>query len=230
MDKSKNEELGINTFNEKSLHDELKKIYNADRYEAKFGRYIIDAIKGNTLIEVQTKNISSIKKKLENISKDNRVILVHPIIENKYLITEELSGNTTTRKSNKKQNFYSFFDELVSCYDILSFEKLEIHLYLIDVNEYRINDGKGSYSRRGISVINREIREVNNKIVIRNKNDLIEKIGGLPEKDFTVKDLSEFLGIDRKICQKICYTLKNSEIIYMTGKSGRSYLYSKIKK
>ncbi|MBD3206377.1 hypothetical protein GF319_08540, partial [Candidatus Bathyarchaeota archaeon] len=54
---------------EQSLHEQLKDIYSEDKYpvEAAVDDYIIDVLRNDTLIEVQTGSFSAIKEKLHNL-------------------------------------------------------------------------------------------------------------------------------------------------------------------
>jgi len=50
-----------------SLHLEIKKVYSlpGDQFEVKLGNYIVDILRENLVIEVQTKKFSAIKEKLK---------------------------------------------------------------------------------------------------------------------------------------------------------------------
>ncbi len=52
--------------NEHSLHSEIKKVYSllGDVFEVKLSSYIIGVLRGELVIEVQTKNFSAFKEKL----------------------------------------------------------------------------------------------------------------------------------------------------------------------
>jgi len=54
----------IGTLNEKSLHADLKKWYTqpGDQLEVPLDGYYIDIVRDDMLIEIQTRNFSSIKK------------------------------------------------------------------------------------------------------------------------------------------------------------------------
>jgi hypothetical protein len=59
---------GINVYNEKSLHAALKKWYTqpGDQLEIRVDGYIIDLVRGDLLVEVQTGSFSPLKRKLFN--------------------------------------------------------------------------------------------------------------------------------------------------------------------
>src|SRR5674536_198740 len=85
------EQNGINIKNEKSLHSSIKQWYvvPGDRFEVKVDKYVIDLVREDSLIEIQTKNFSSIRNKLRELVKYNKVMLVHPIAIEKYIVTTE---------------------------------------------------------------------------------------------------------------------------------------------
>ena len=65
----KEEERGINIHNEGSLHSQIKQWYREeeDRFEVKSGRYVIDIVRDQQFIEIQTSNFGAIRKKLKNL-------------------------------------------------------------------------------------------------------------------------------------------------------------------
>ena len=72
----------INTYNETSLHRELKEIY-AQKYqgrtEIEIENYICDIVcndKNSMIIEIQTSNLSKVTDKIEKLSKTHKVKLM----------------------------------------------------------------------------------------------------------------------------------------------------------
>jgi hypothetical protein len=102
--------------NELSLHSEIKKAYSlpGDQFEAKLDNYIIDILRENLVIEVQTKNFSALKEKLQVLTKKHPVRIVYPLPEKK-LITHVTKDKIVlnTRKSSKKGKLTDLFRELV---------------------------------------------------------------------------------------------------------------------
>jgi hypothetical protein len=54
---------GIGLLNEKPLHASLKQWYSrpGDRFEVPIDRFVIDIVRGDLLIEIQTRNLAAIK-------------------------------------------------------------------------------------------------------------------------------------------------------------------------
>ena len=76
------EPSGIGTLSEKSLHAVLKRYYQpAEAYrEIRVGRYVADVVtQDGCILEIQTRSLSAIKKKLSVFLEQYEVILVHPV-------------------------------------------------------------------------------------------------------------------------------------------------------
>ena len=71
------EQNGINIKNEKSLHSSIKQWYvtDGDRFEVKLDKYVIDLVREDSLIEIQTKNFSAIRNKLRELVKDRKSVV-----------------------------------------------------------------------------------------------------------------------------------------------------------
>ncbi len=192
------EEVGINIKNESSLHNQIKSWYGKedDRFEVRVGDYIIDIVRDNQLIEIQTANFSAIKNKIKVLLKDYPVRLVYPVCKEKTIITVEKNGEIVSkRKSPKKDSFLSLFDELVYCPELINEENFSVEVLLIKAEEIRCKDGKGSWRRNGVSIVDRYLLDVFQSKVFNNKEDFISFLPKGLEIPFTNKILSEVLSI-----------------------------------
>ena len=106
--------IGIGTLNEKSLHRNLIQwlAKPADIFEEKIDGYIIDIVRGKKLLEIQTKNIYKIKKKIFSLSKNYTVQIFFPIIVDKWIIkVDEKDEQLSKRKSPKRGRVEDVFNE-----------------------------------------------------------------------------------------------------------------------
>ncbi len=80
---------GINTYNEKPLHAALKQVYAlpGDQVEVKVDGYIIDLVRGDLLIEIQTGSFSPLKNKLARLVDTHPLRLVYPVPLEKWILT-----------------------------------------------------------------------------------------------------------------------------------------------
>ena len=89
----------IGSLNEKSLHVALKTWYlqPGDRTEVSVDRFIIDIVRDDLLVEIQTQNFSAIKSKLIELTTHYPIRLVHPIAQEKWIVKP-------VRNRNKKES------------------------------------------------------------------------------------------------------------------------------
>jgi hypothetical protein len=81
------EQNGIGTLGEKSLHRILKSYYEplGALHEQKLGRYVADILNEDGVIEIQTRSLSAMRKKLEAFLEVTHVTVVHPVVHNKWV-------------------------------------------------------------------------------------------------------------------------------------------------
>jgi hypothetical protein len=224
------EQTGININNEKSLHSSIKKWYAVpgDRLEVKLDKYIIDLVREDSLIEIQTKNFSAIGNKLRDLVKYNKVMLVHPIAVEKYIVTiDELSKEVSRRKSPKKGKLSDLFDELIRIPDLVSEDNFVLEILMTKEEEIRCKDGKGSWRRKGVSIVDRKLIEVVEKITFKEEKDFSIFIPKEIEASFTNKELAKALKITVYKARKVTYCLRKMEIIKQIGKNRNELIFER---
>ncbi|MCX8129615.1 MAG: hypothetical protein N3I35_05875 [Clostridia bacterium] len=223
------EHNGINIENEGSLHSAVKEWYSTygDRLEARVENSIIDIVRGDLLIEVQTANFAAIRKKLAKLLKNHKIRLVYPIAKEKIITRVSASGEEvlSSRKSSKKGKVTDIFNELVRIPALINEENLTIEVLLIKEEEIRCEDGKGSWRRRGQSIIDKKLVEVFEKVEFSSKDDFLKLLPTDLCHPFTTKDLAGACGYRVTEARKIAYCLKKMGVINEVGKKGNSILY-----
>jgi len=217
--------------NECSLHSEIKKVYSfpGDQFEVKLGNYIVDILRENLIIEVQTKNFSALKEKLQVLTEKHQVRLVYPLPEKKW-ITQVTKDHIVlnTRKSQKKGRLTDLFRELVMIPHMIGEENFSLEVLLIDEEEVRCDDGKGSWRRRGVSIKERKLLKVNDRILFQTKADYLKILPEDLKEDFTNRELAKITKISIRNAQQITYCLRKSGVIQLAGKRGRELIFQKI--
>src|ERR1044071_10302932 len=94
---------GIGLLNEKPLHASLKQWYArpGDRFEVPVGRFVVDIVRDDLLIEIQTRNFASINSKLRTLTRSYAVRLVYPVVQEKWIV-RSTDGVAVRRKSPKR--------------------------------------------------------------------------------------------------------------------------------
>lgn len=225
------EETGININNEKSLHSSIKQWYAVpgDRLEVKVDKYIIDLVREDSLIEIQTKNFSAIGNKLRELVKYNKVMLVHPIAIEKYIVTTETCEEVVSRrKSPKKGKLTDLFDELVRIPDLISKDNFILEILMTREEEIRCKDGKGSWRRKGISIKDRRLVEVVEKITFKDKRDFSRFLPEELPENFTNKDLAKTLRVTVFKARKITYCFRKMDLIKEVGKFRNELVFERM--
>ena len=225
------EQSGININNEKSLHSSIKQWYAmpGDRLEVKVDKYIIDLVREDSLIEIQTRNFSAIGNKLRALVKYNKVRLVHPIAIEKYIviIDGEADKVINRRKSPKKGKLVDLFDELIRIPDLIDEENFILEILMTKEEEIRCKDGKGSWRRKGISIVDRKLLEVVEKVTFKESKDFLRFLPEDLQRSFTNKDLAKTLKVTVFKARKITYCLRKMKIIKEVGKLRNELIFEK---
>jgi hypothetical protein len=213
---------------EYSLHSEIKDWYmvSGDELEVKVEDFIVDILRGKLLIEIQTGNFSAIKKKLIQLLSNNHVRLVYPIAKLKWIVhVSRLGEFVRRRKSPKKGKLTYLFYELVYAPSLIKDRNFSFEVLLIEEEEVRCNDGRGSWRRRGVSVKDRKLLNVFDRVIFEGSQDFLEflpeELGGY----FTNKVLALKLGISVRLAQKITYCLRKMGAISIAGKKRNELLF-----
>lgn len=214
---------------EYSLHSEIKRWYkgSGDELEVKVDDFIIDVLRDNLLIEIQTGNFSAIKNKLTKLlQNNNQVRLVYPIAKLKWIVHISGSGELVRRrKSPKKGKVTDLFYELVHAPRLIKDRNFSLEVLLIEEEEVRCNDGRGSWRRRGASVKDRKLMKVFDRIVFENQQDFLKFLPEELDGHFTNKVLAQKLEITVRLAQKITYCLKRMGAISVAGKRRNELLF-----
>ncbi len=211
------------------LHSEIKHWYKTpeDKLETKVDDYIIDVLRDSLLIEIQTGNFSAIKKKLTKLlHNNNQVRLVYPIAKLKWIVYVSQSGEfVRRRKSPKKGKLIDLFYELVHAPSLIRDRNFSLEVLLIEEEEVRCKDGRGSWRRRGVSVKDRKLLNVFDRIVFENSQDFLKFLPPDWDGPFTNKLLASKLGISVTLAQKITYCLRKMGAISIAGKKRNQLLF-----
>jgi len=222
---------GIGLLNQRSLHSALREWYSlpGDRFEAKVGGFVVDIVRGGLLIEIQTANLAGISRKLAALVGEHKVLLVFPIPVQKHIIrvTKRRRKVLSRRRSPKRGALIDLFDELVRIPHLLNHQNFALEVLMTREEEIRCDDGKGSWRRKGVSITDRKLVEVVDRILFRSKWDFLKFVPADLNQPFTNKALAEVAGIPLHMARKVTYCLKKAGVISEVGKEGRALLFER---
>ncbi|WP_420628864.1 hypothetical protein [Candidatus Leptofilum sp.] len=219
----------IGTLAEKSLHAGIKEWYgrSTDQFEVKVDGFVIDIVRGEQLIEIQTRHFGAMKRKLGLLLDNHPVLLLHPIAQEKWIVRETAVGYPISRrKSPKKGQPLDLFSELMRIPHLLPHPNLVVGAVLTQQEEIWRDDGQGSWRRKGWSLHDHRLLDVVEMHTFATPTDLLALLPPDLPQPFTNKQLAKLAKIRTKLAQRITYTLARCDVIEQVGKDGRSNLYS----
>jgi len=219
----------IGTRNETSLHRDLKFSYAGQngRTEAEVGGFVADGISASgEFIEIQTTNFAALREKIKEFTARGKLRIVYPAIIAKYLEVFNTDGKRQyRRKSNRRGSPWDLFNALVYAPDIPLLPRVSVELVLVDAAEQRIRDGKGSWRRKGLSIKDRELLTVHERICLKKPADYRRFVPFQKNEEFTSASLAERVGISQAVAQKTLYVLTKWGIVLRTGKQRNTFIY-----
>lgn len=227
--KKKTSRIGVQ--NESTIHAQLKKRYHrkGSKSETLVGRYVVDVDRGDgEIIEIQTRGFVKLRKKLDFLLKTHRVRLVYPLTLEKELVFRhpETGHIENHRKSPKKSRLVDIARELTGIVEILNRPGFTLEVVFTKEREIRCRDGRGSWRRRGTSIVDRELVEVKGRVRLVKKVDYLRALlpQGAPDR-FTNRELAEYMDIPMHTAQEITYCLRRLGLLDSDSKKGNARVF-----
>lgn len=223
---------GIGVQNERSLHAALKQWYAqpADQFEVPLNGYFIDLVRGRQLVEIQTRNFSAIRQKLEVLVQEHPVHLLHPVTLEKWVLQVDTTGTKikSRRKSPFRGSLTDIFEELVRIPELIKHDNFTMEFAMIRVEEVRCRDGKGSKHRKRESIKDRKLLEVVSSHRFTSATDFLRFIPEHLPRPFSNKTLSAALALPLYRCRQITYCLRRMGALEVVGKQRNELLFDTI--
>jgi hypothetical protein len=216
---------------ESTLHRQLKSLYTVKgaESEVKLGRYRIDVVDGQRLIEIQHAGLSAIRDKIARLLENHSVTVVKPIIERRYLVSlSKKNGKVVRRRlSPKRGNILDLFDELIHFTRVFPHPNLTIEVPLVDIEEFRFpgHGRRRRWRKRDFVVQDRELLQLNGRHEFRQGRDLVKLVGRRLPRPFDTAQLAKAMKVDRWFAQRVAYCFRKMGIAQQVGKRGNALLY-----
>lgn len=221
--------LGIGTLSEKTLHAILKNTYepDEDKQEIPIGRYYADIYRDGEIIEIQTAQFNRMREKLEAFLPEYETTIVYPVAKEKLLhwIDEETGEVKETRKSPKKGSAYAAFAELYKIKMYLNHQNLRIHILLMEMDEYKLLNGRGKDKKSHASKYDRIPKEICETVVLEKPQDYMQLVPFDLEEEFTSKEFAVSAHIPAKEATQVLHILHHVGVVERVGRRGNAYLY-----
>lgn len=236
--------MGINTFNESSMHKTLKKIYSLEEgssTEVNLNGYIYDIVtKNNSAIEIQTRNLSKLLPKIKDTLENSMPIkVVFPLVIEKYILLKDEKGEIIyKRKSPKKENLYSLFKQLTGIYPILLEKNFCLEVLMVKAIEERIrtkenvqSENKRRRFKKNWIKTDKILKEIISTQTFSQANDYLNFLPKDIPQNFTVKDVQNAIkneiGLkESKEAGVMIWLYAKMNIIESRKKKGNAKIYT----
>ena len=220
----------IGTLNEGALHAQLKEWYRrpGDRLEQNVGGFVVDLVRGDLLVEIQTAGFSPLRRKLERLLELGPVRLVAPVALSRRIVRLSPEGEVlSARRSPRHGRVEDVFARLVSIPALLGRPGFELEVLLTHEEELRAQGGARAFRRHGWAVVGRRLASVEGSVPIAGPADVARLLpAGLPET-FDTAELAAASGIDRRAAQQMTYCLRALGVLEPVGKRGTAVLHAR---
>ena len=237
--------MSFSTINESSLHHTLKNFYAEicdGQTEVDMDGHVYDILsKDNSVIEIQTKNVSSLTPKvIDVISKGHNIKIVHPIPITTEIQLLDKEGNLLKKsKSSKKGSIYDLFSEVTKLYPYLLNKQFSLEVLLINMTQIREKTDKNVQSRNGRRrfmkdwiIKDKKLNEILDTISFNKKEDYISLLPSSLPQEFCAKDLASCLKYEKLCpariynnCHIIIWVLSKMGLIKETSIKNKSHFY-----
>jgi hypothetical protein len=201
----------IGTQHESTLHRDLKAFVAApgDRFEVRLDGFVVDIVRGDTCIEIQTSGFAAMGRKLDRLLGDYHVHIVHPIAVNTWV----QRGDQALRRSPVHGSVHDVFAELVSVPTMLDHPNLTIEVLLVELDVLKVPDPRLRRRRGGWRTVDRRLRGVVGRHGLRTPADLLALLPDRLPDPWTTRDLADAGALDRRVAQQMAYVLRANELV-----------------
>jgi hypothetical protein len=215
----------IGTLNEGALHAGLKQwlARPGDLFEQPVDGYVIDVVRGDLLIEIQTGGFAPLRRKIPDLLERHRVRLVVPIARTRTIHRVDAKGRTSRRRSPVVGRIEDLFERLVSIPAVIGHERFELEL--LEIAEIETRQPKAGRGRTRTRVEGRELVDVLERNLIRDAVDLAALLPAALPDAFASDDVARLAALPRSTAQQMLYCLHAAGALERVGKRGNAHVY-----
>jgi hypothetical protein len=217
----------IGTLNEGPLHAQLKEWYRrpGDRVEQPLHGYVIDLVRGDALIEIETGGLARVRRKLDVLLETHAVRVVVPVPLSRRIVRLSDDGEVlSARRSPRHGRAEDVFARLVSLPALLAHDRFEVELLLTHEEELRRHEPGRAWRRRGWVVAGRSLVSVAESIRLASPADALRLLPLVPDP-FDTAELAAAADCPRRLAQQMTYCLRAMGALDVDGRRGRAVLY-----
>ena len=142
-----------------------------DKVEVDVDGYVVDILRGDLIIEIQTANFSAIARKMRDLVSRHQVRLVYPIARDLWIVKlpENEGGSASRRKSPKHPKVVDVFEGLVSFPELITHKNFQVDIVVTEEEELRTLDRSKRWRRHGWATVERRLLEVSETVSLESE-------------------------------------------------------------
>ena len=217
----------IGTLNEGSLHAQLKAWYRrpGDLVEQPVDGYVIDLVRGETLVEIQTGGLAPLRRKIDRLLERHRVRVVVPVPLTRRIVRLSGAGEVlSARRSPRRGRPHDVFARLVSLPALLAHPAFDLELVLTHEEEHRCHEPGRAFRRHGWVVVGRSLVSVERALVLSTPLDAAALLPSVPTP-FDTAELAAAASCTRRLAQQMTYCLRAMGVLEADGRRRRGVVY-----
>jgi hypothetical protein len=219
----------LSTYREGSLHAALKARYArpGDLVETAVDGFVVDVVRPGELVEIQTASFASATRKLRSLVERHRIVLVHPVAAERWLVRVDGDGAVLSRRRSPKRGLpLDLFDQLVAFPELIAHPNFRLELLLTREEEIRGPIPAGARYRypREWWRLDRRLLEITETIRVDDPADLATLLPPLPG-EFTSAEIRAATGRSKRLAMRATYCLQKCGVATAVGKVGRLRTY-----
>jgi hypothetical protein len=224
----KTSQIGI--LNEHSLHADLKRWLQQpdDLFEVPLGRYVVDILRGEQVLEVQTSQLKRLQTKLIDLTTNRAVTVVYPLLGKCWLYRPTLLHKPQRRLSPKHENWLSLFTELVYCPNLLNLPNLTVQLVLVEAEQHLTRNPERGWRKKAWLVQDTRLVTVLETRCLCCATDWWQFLPNTLPESFSSVHLAANLNCSTPLAGKILYTFWRAGWLERQGKAQRAWLYRRV--
>lgn len=193
------------------------------------GRYRIDAVRDDELIEVQCASLSAIRDKCRDLLQRHPLRVVKPVVMRTRIAKIKKPGGpvTSRRLSPKRGTPLDIFEELIYFTRVFPHDNLTIEVPMIHIEQFRTPaKRRRRRGRKDYKVQDVKLESIEATLELRLPSDLLDLIH-LPaaKKSFNTADLARAIDRPRWVAQQIAYVLRKTGAIDSSGRNRTGIIY-----
>lgn len=220
--------MAIGGLNESPLHAALKRALAPPgaRFEVELDGFVVDAVCDGLLIEVQTRHVGALRRKLAILLDAHPVRLVVPVAAERWIVRRGEDGcQVSRRRSPRRADLLDALASLVGIPALLDHPNLEVEAVLTRDEETREHRPGAAWRRRGWVTVERRLLAVLERHPMRGARAWLAALPSGLEEPFTTADIALRKPSRRTVAQRAAFVLREAGVLASSGRVGRSLGY-----